>query len=262
MNFLFEQENIKINFSQTADYNYGVQKIKQFLEFLIKEGVLFIGDYSQLTEEEKNKIKEKYNNFKKNFENQKKVAEILDLDYELLKKYNLNPFDCLKLSFYEDLILVHYSKSFFANVPTIIKKESESGKLTSEEIFNKFWTIPLKSARGIVFQVSKLQKETKADNIKEKENNITSSSVLLNLLAYAYEKFFNLNEIGVSEAKIERVLELADKYRYSISEKWDGALGIVFLYKNKPVITTKGSLVYQESEKNQQILDNLIEKDK
>ena len=71
------------------------------------------------------------------------------------------------------------------------------------------------------------------------------------VIACPIPKFFNYGEVP-SEVN----LRLAKGYKYSIQEKYDGSLGILFYYNNKWHLSTKGSFVSEQAIKGKQILDS------
>lgn len=227
--FLFEDEfEIKTN----QEVKEGIGRLKTFVKYLLKQGInpfIGVGD-----EEGLNKNREILAKIKKDKEHQRAVAKILGFDWDLLQKLKLNPFDAVGVQFVNGYALLHYKKNFFVRTGGI-----EQG--------SDVWTPALKQARGIIFKITKI-KEGEKELLKPK------------LKAKAFEKFFNLNEVGIKETNLDEILKLAQKYPYAVAIKWDGALGIIYLDDNGEIkITTKGSFFTPSTEKHQQLLNNLLE---
>jgi len=68
------------------------------------------------------------------------------------------------------------------------------------------------------------------------------------LIALPFGKFFNLGEM--SETRLENL----PKDNYTVTEKMDGSLGIIYNYKGKWRVATRGSLSSEQAKRAEQIL--------
>lgn len=75
------------------------------------------------------------------------------------------------------------------------------------------------------------------------------------VIARAFDKFFNLGEGVLPEQDPETLQELIDKHgNYTIEEKLDGSLGIVFYYKDEWHVATRGSFTSEQAIKAKEML--------
>jgi RNA ligase len=114
---------------------------------------------------------------------------------------------------------------FHPQIPVLLLNYTQVAHNTLHE-FPKGWTMPLRQCRGIVFDFYG------------------------NLLAKPFPKFFNYGQHPEST-------KLPDR-RYTATEKKDGHLGIIFEYKDKLYITTRGSFTSPTVAIAQQMLEEYI----
>lgn len=110
-------------------------------------------------------------------------------------------------------------------------RKSENGDLvlygyTDKCTFDKHWTKETKKARGIIL---------------DKKNG--------SIVAKPFEKFFNLGETE------ETFLINLPNENYTVHEKLDGSLGIIFYYDNKWNICTRGSFYSDQAVKGAELLN-------
>lgn len=96
---------------------------------------------------------------------------------------------------------------------------------TDSCVFDKNWNEVTRHSRGIIF---------------EKDTG--------KLVALPFEKFFNLGEMP------ETRLESLPDEKYEITEKMDGSLGIIYNYKGKWKVATRGSFSSEQAQKAEEIL--------
>lgn len=96
---------------------------------------------------------------------------------------------------------------------------------TDKCVFDRHWNEITRNARGIIF---------------EKKTG--------NLVAMPFPKFFNLGE------QEETFLENLPNEPYTVTEKMDGSLGIVYFYDNEWKVATRGSFTSDQAVKAKEIL--------
>jgi len=96
---------------------------------------------------------------------------------------------------------------------------------TEQTTYEKYWNDYTRAARGLI-----LDKHTGE------------------LVAKPFPKFFNLGEMP------EVYLTNLPSLEYTVSEKVDGSLGIIYFYNNKWNVATKGSFASEQSIKAEEIL--------
>lgn len=210
----------------------GINRLKNFVKLLLDEGIL----RPLKTEDDVKSFKKALNEKKKDINLQKRAASILGYDdFAMFEKYKLNPFDMFQISGRNNLVLLHYNNNFFS-------LSALAGKDRS-----RLWKPAVRQARGVIFRFEDLDGD---HSVK--------------IVSKGYEKFFNLNEIGIQESSVENIMKLAEKYRYSISTKWDGHMGLFYLDENGDIqITTKGILGGKSfKEQNDQLFRELVKSGK
>lgn len=126
----------------------------------------------------------------------------------------------------------------------ISRKDNFNGDLclynyTEQCTFDRAWNDVTKSSRGIVFEASTGK-----------------------VVAFPFPKFWNYSELmgtsdekcGMLETKKELIRCLKENESYSCFEKMDGSLGIIYFYKDKWRVNTRGSFESEQAVKALEIL--------
>ncbi|MFW9872423.1 MAG: RNA ligase [Candidatus Thorarchaeota archaeon] len=113
----------------------------------------------------------------------------------------------------------------------LMEKFSEDNKLvlynyTNKCQFEKKWNEITLNSRGHIFEV---------------ETN--------NLIALPFPKFFNLSELSPNQQK-----EILQRTDYTLTEKIDGSLGIIYYYNNEWQVNTRGSFNSEQAIKAKRLL--------
>ena len=73
------------------------------------------------------------------------------------------------------------------------------------------------------------------------------------LIAKPFSKFFNMSELAVSKSR-----NLLKKKNYTITEKLDGSLGVIYFYDGKWRINTRGSFKSEQAVEAMKILEKKV----